>query len=227
MHQTLDRNDHTMPETREAFMRVDDLEGHLRGLILKNSSPLKGNAVDSTMSTNSSPSSQKAAEAPFPDARDRGQASQPGEHEASRGRGRRPNQAQRRQMKKVDIQVPALTPQKESRQTNGQLQAPRVDHPQQRQTRNAPHFSNMSTQPQAPKPYYLEPDPDQRYNANQQQEIPKRSAILLPPHQQQLQPQHTRLTRGFVPNAGLQHPGPVNPYPGVPPPNNGFVLTAL
>ena len=205
-----------------AFKKADDLENQLRGMILKNQSPLVSKASAGTVITDSSPSPPKTAEV-TPSATKKHGRNDLREDDAHRGRGRRPNQAQRRQMGKIDLNDPPATAQKDARQSGGNVASTKEYRPQQSQIQNAPRSINMLTKAQAQLAQAGQPSQDHQPFMNQQRNVSSRPGILPPPNQQP-HVQHPSLVRATVPNLGFRHnPAPFPQHRPMPQHNHMFV----
>lgn len=228
-------------------MRVDDLEGRLRGLILKNNSSPTGNSVPESHKSATSdlvashtraeqrPISEDTAQiripltntesaVPVAKGRQDGQFSSPSkqQEEVPQGRGRRPNQAQRRQMGKLDLQNPPSASTNDARQPAIPILSSQSIISQSRQTQESQQTSNSSAPLQTVKARHRLPIRDQQRQANQQRQVQNHPTVQMPQH---LSTQHPSHARGFVPNGGPQF-GPSARHASMPPQSMMFVDTS-
>lgn len=247
----------TTPVNQGSFMRVDDLEGRLRGLILKNNSSATGNAVPESHIVNQSSSlaikesvtsdliapriraDQRPASGDSPKVRipvkknesaapvakspgQDGQASNPSkQQESSQNRTRRPNQAQRRQMGKVNLQDIPSASTKDARQPANRNLSSKSALAQSRQTQESQQTSNSSAPFQTAKAQHHLPFQDQQHRAIQQRQVQNHPAMQMPQHYPM---QHTNYARGFVPSAG-PHVVPFSQHASMPTQSMMFVYT--
>lgn len=244
-------------------MRVDDLEGRLRGLILQNKTSTTENAAQSAQLINSSSplisstatavsrnpdrttdngarslKSEKGAKVRLPPVGTEGSSlanETPGhdgqasdsvkQRGAPQGRSRRPNQAQRRQLGKIDLQDLNSALVKDAQQSASQAEPLHVNRPHLRKTPNGPRASNTPATDPAPKPHYPQQIHHQRYQTGQQQHAQNNPPMQVTQHFQN-PPQRTSYGGGFMPDANPQL-RPASLQYTMPPHNMRFVAYIL
>ena len=200
----------------EALQRVETLENQLRGMILKNQSPRISEATAGTSVADSSLSPPKAAEV-TPFATKKYGRSEPREIDAHRGRGRRPNQAQRRQIGNIDLKGLPTTTQSNAHQSGGNFASPKNHQPEPSQIQKA-----ANTQAQAQLAQSSRASPNQQPFINPRRNVSNRPGIL-PPNQQPYT-QHPNLVTASAPNLGFRHnPAPFSQQRPMPQQNHVFV----
>ena len=144
-------------------------------------------------------------------------------HEAPRGRGRRPNQAQRRQKGKVDLQGPPLTPTADNHQPNNQAIPQQIHRNSQPQISGTPRVSIDSTEINSSK-FQHRPamQHHQQYRANQHAQQQNHSPALMPQHHQN-QYQQASYSRGSSTLADHRF-GPASEHAITAPPNKRSVF---
>ena len=238
------------------FARIDDLEGRLRGMIMKNNPSTAGNALKDSQSaepsaslatkslhgvangleeaSNSSQQRRKPRKAnvrlPSASIEDSTpvikSSIQDGQdldkqHEAPRGRGRRPNQAQRKQRGKVDLQGPPSMPIADNHQPNSQAISPQIHPASHPQASAIPQVSIDPTSGQFSDLKHRQTFQHQQYRANQQRQQQSHLPVQMQQHHQNHH-HHASHPRGFIPHAGHRF----EPTPGhttMAPPNMGSV----
>ena len=233
------------------FAKIDDLEGRLRGMILKNNpstadNPPQGSqsgdpsaslttksvnsvARDSEEASNSAKQRRKprkakarlpiasiedptaVAKSPIQDGQDLDKR-----HEAPQGRGRRPNQAQRRQKGKVELQGPLSTPTADVHQPNSQAIPPQIHRTSQPQISGTPQVNINPMARQLPELQHRPALQHQQYGANQPQQHSHPPSQMPQHHQNQYQ--HASHARGLIKHAGHRF-GPAPEHAILAPPN--------
>ena len=185
-------------------------------MILKNQSPLISKATAGTSVADSSLSPSKAAGV-TPSATKKYGRSEPREIDAHRGRGRRPNQAQRRQMGNIELKGLPTTTQSSAHQSGGNFASPKNYQPEQSQIQKA-----ADTQAQGQLAQSSRASQNQQPFINPRRNVSNRPGIL-PPNQQPY-PQHPNLVTASAPNLGFRHnPAPFFQQRPIPQQNHVFV----
>ena len=239
------------------FARIDDLEGRLRGMIMKNNPSTAGNALKDGQSAEPSTSlatrsldgvangleeasngskqrrkprkanvrlsSASIEDSTTPVTKSSIQDGQDldKQHEAPRGRGRRPNQAQRKQKGKVDLQAPLSMPTMDNHQPNSQAISPQIHPASHPQASGIPRVSIDPTDGQFSDFKHRQTLQHQQYRANQQRQQQSHLPVQMQQHHQNHH-QHASHPRGFIPHANHRF-GPTPGHTIMALPNTGSV----